>query len=45
MAYMPRDDISITKHGLRIPVKEADYAGFVAKMRTHEQEFVNAFLT
>lgn len=41
---MRRDDISITKHGLKIPVKEADYAGFAAKMRTHEQEFVNAFL-
>lgn len=40
---MPRDDISITKHGLKIPVKEADYAGFVAKMKTHEQEFVNEF--
>ena len=40
---MPRDDISITKHGLKIPVKEADYAGFVAKMQTHEQEFIQAF--
>ena len=40
---MPRDDISITKHGLKIPVEVADYAGFVANMKTHEQEFIAAF--
>ena len=40
---MPRDDISITKHGLKIPVKATDYAGFVEKMKTHEQEFIQAF--
>ena len=40
---MPRDDISITKHGLKIPVQVADYAGFVAKMKTHEQEFIQEF--
>lgn len=36
--------VSVSLHGLKIPVKEADYEGFVAKMKTHEQEFVNAFL-
>ena len=41
---MPRDDIGITKHGLIIPVIEADHAGFLAKMKIREQEFVNAFL-
>ena len=40
---MQRDDISITKHGLKIPVKATDYAGFVEKMKTHEQEFIQAF--
>lgn len=40
---MPRDDISITKHGLKIPMDVSDYAGFVARMRTHEQEFISAF--
>jgi 5-methylcytosine-specific restriction endonuclease McrBC regulatory subunit McrC len=40
---VPRDDIIITKHGLKIPVDATDYAGFVTKMRTHEQEFIQAF--
>lgn len=39
---MPRDDIHITKHGLRIPVDAPDYAGFVTKMKNHEQEFIRA---
>lgn len=42
---MPRDNISITKHGLKIPVDVPDYAGFVTKMKIHEQEFKNAFST
>ena len=40
---MPRDDISITKHGLKIPVDVADYAGFVMRMKAHEQEFISIF--
>lgn len=40
---MPRDDISITKHGLKIPMDVSDYAEFVTKMKIHEQEFVRAF--
>ena len=35
---MPRDDISLTKHGLKIPVDAADYAGFVLRMNIREQE-------
>lgn len=42
---MPRDDISITKHGLKIPVDVSDYAGFVTRMKTNEQEFKSVFLT
>ncbi len=41
---VPRDDISITKHGLKIPIDAADYAGFVRKMMIHEQEFKAAFI-
>lgn len=35
---MSRDDISLTKHGLKIPVDAADYAGFVLRMSICEQE-------
>ena len=38
----PRDDIHITKHGLKIPVDATDYAGFVERMKNHEQEFIRA---
>ncbi|MCM1089276.1 MAG: McrC family protein [Butyrivibrio sp.] len=41
---MPRDDISITKHGLRIPVDAPDYGGFVMRMKNREQEFRKVFL-
>lgn len=40
---MPRDDISITKHGLKIPVGVTDYAEFVESMNTYEQEFIKVF--
>ena len=40
----PRDDISVTKHGLKIPSDATDYDEFVAKMRTCEQEFKQAFV-
>lgn len=40
---MPRDDISITKHGLIIPVDVPDYTGFVMRMKVHEQEFKSVF--
>ena len=40
---MSRDDISITKHGLKIPVDVPDNAGFVTRMKAHEQEFISVF--
>ena len=40
---IPRDDVSITKHGLKIPVDATDYARFVATMKNSEQEFMSAF--
>lgn len=40
---MPREDISITKHGLKIPMDATDYAGFVIMMKNSEQEFMSAF--
>ena len=39
----PRDDISITKHGLKIPMNVSDYAEFVGKIKNHEQKFINVF--
>ena len=39
---MPREDIHITKHGLKIHVDAPDYAGFVERMKIHEKEFVRA---
>ena len=41
----PRDDISITKHGLRIPMDAPDYSGFVTRMKISEREFISAFST
>ncbi len=40
---MPRDDVSITKHGLKIPVSVPDYNRFTIIMKKHEQEFKNVF--
>lgn len=40
---MPRDDISITKHGLKIPMNISDYAVFVASMKNQEREFIKSF--
>ena len=39
----PRGDISVTKHGLKIPVDAEDYKSFTARMSTYEQEFSKAF--
>lgn len=41
---MPRDDISITKHGLKIPVNAADYNEFITRIELYEQEFKAVFL-
>ena len=40
----PRDDISITKHGLKIPADATDYDDFAAKMTAFEQEFRQVFI-
>lgn len=42
---VPRDDISITKHGLKIPVDAPNYASFVTRMEISERAFVSAFST
>ncbi len=40
---LPRDDISITKHGLKIPTNAIDYDDFAAKMKVCEQQFKGIF--
>lgn len=40
---VPRDDISITKHGLKIPLDAQNYSEFTAKMKVQEQEFTSEF--
>nr|DAX96448.1 MAG TPA: McrBC 5-methylcytosine restriction system component [Caudoviricetes sp.] len=42
---VPRDDISITKRGLKIPVDAPNYASFVTRMEISERAFVSAFST
>lgn len=39
----PRDDVSVTKHGLKIPVDAKDYTTFVTRMNILEQEFCRTF--
>ena len=41
---MARDDISVTKHGLKIPVDALNYAEFSVRMKTCEQEFKRAII-
>lgn len=41
---MPRDDISIIKHGLKIPADSVDYNEFVTRIKKYEQEFKAVFL-
>lgn len=40
---LPRDDISVIKHGLKIPVDAECYESFVERVKTREQEFVKTF--
>ncbi len=40
---MPRDDVSLTKHGLKIPPDAENYESFVLRMKTSEREFVATF--
>jgi len=39
----PRDDVSITKHGLKIPADAENYKSFVMRMKTSECEFMKTF--
>lgn len=39
----PRDDICLTKHGLKIPMGAEDYETFVSKMMISEKEFRKVF--
>ena len=39
----PREDVRITKHGLKIPVDASDYSDFVEKMKNSEKEFMGVF--
>ena len=40
---MPRDDISVLKHGLKIPMDAQNYSEFKTKMKVQEQEFTSVF--
>lgn len=39
----PRDDVSVTKHGLEIPADVSEYSEFIARMKVNEQEFRSVF--
>lgn len=39
----PRDDVSVTKHGLKIPAHARNYDEFVQQMKVSEDEFLRAF--
>lgn len=39
----PRDDVSILKHGLKIPMGVSDYDVFTGMMKTRENEFISVF--
>ncbi len=40
---VPRDDVCIIKHGLKIPMAAPDYAEFAARMEVSERVFIGAF--
>ena len=39
----PRDDICVTKHGLKIPMDAENYESFVNRMKTSENDFRQVF--
>lgn len=41
---MPRDDVCVTKHGLKIPMDAEDYKSFASKMKVSEDAFRQAFV-
>lgn len=40
---VPRDDICLTKHGLKIPLDAENYEMFVVQMKASEKEFLQVF--
>ena len=40
---MPRKDVFVLKHGLRIPLDAQSYSDFVARMKQLEREFADVF--
>lgn len=42
---MPRDDISVLKHGLKIPMDAQNYADFIMRIKMSEREFAGEFLS
>ena len=40
---MPRDDVNVTKHGLKIPMGVSDYTEFVSRIEICESEFKSKF--
>ena len=40
---MPRDDISVLKHGLKIPMDAQNYADFIMRIKLSEREFAGEF--
>ena len=39
----PRNDVCITKHGLKIPVDAENYESFIARIKVNESEFQQVF--
>ena len=39
-----REDISVTKHGLKIPVEAISYEDFLLRMKSSEREFLRVFV-
>ena len=42
---MPCDEISVIKHGLKIPIDAQNYADFITRIKVCEQEFTSVFLS
>ena len=42
---MPRDDISVMKHGFKIPMDAKNYADFIMRIKLSEWKFTSAFLS
>lgn len=40
---VPRDDVSVVKHGLQVPVDAGSYSEFAARMGEQEEQFIRVF--